>query len=127
MYSTNLTTIETAKQCFEMCELLEEYIIASKSHIEEFSKYPGTLFVTEEKQFRSRGLLNIGDNAYEFFLETEGIRVKEMNETKLKLHKEDTIDNSLKSLLSSAELKAKWMLCFPPQIVHSKQVLFQFF
>jgi len=110
-----------------MCELFEEYVIENKSPVEEISRYPETLSVTEEKQFRCRGLLNISDTAYEFFLETEGQRVKEMNEGKLRLHKEDTIDNSLKSLQSCAELKAKWMLCFPPQIVQGKQVIYKFF
>ena len=127
VYSANQSTVETAKQCYEMCELFEEYVIENKSRVEEISRYPETLSVTEEKQFRCRGLLNISDTAYEFFLETEGQRVKEMNEGKLRLHKEDTIDNSLKSLQSCAELKAKWMLCFPPQIVQGKQVIYKFF
>ena len=127
VYSANQSTVETAKQCYEMCELFEEYVIENKSRVEEISRYPETLSVTEEKQFRCRGLLNISDTAYEFFLETEGQRVKEMNEAKLRLHKEDTIDNSLKFLQSCAELKAKWMLCFPPQIVQGKQVIYKFF
>ncbi|KAL9979614.1 hypothetical protein ACROYT_G017297 [Oculina patagonica] len=124
VYSTNQATRGTAKKCFEICELLEDYIIDSRSHLQEISKYPETLSVTEEKQFRSQGLVNVGDNAYEFFLATEALRVKEMNESKLELHKEDTMDQSLKSLQSSAELKAKWMICFPPQVVdENKEVL----
>lgn len=51
----------------QMCFLLEEYIIASKEHLQCSSDYPETLAITEEKDYRKAGLLHIGDSAYEFF------------------------------------------------------------
>lgn len=123
VYSTNLATRDNARKCFEMCELLDEHIIDSRSHLQEISKYPGTLSVTEEKQFRTRGLINISDNAYEFFLDAEAQRVKEMNKSKLEQHKGDTIDNSFKALQSSGDLKAKWMMCFPLQLMQGYEVI----
>ena len=51
-----------------MSLLLTEYVLENFSYLETSTKYPSTLAVTEEKQYRSRGLTHITDQAYEFFL-----------------------------------------------------------
>ena len=58
-----------------MYSLLEDHIIANFCQLDGSSAYPGTLLVTEDKQYRSRGLTHIEDSAYEFFLKLEELRV----------------------------------------------------
>ena len=59
-----------------ICELLEENVIQPFVELEEKSKFPETLEVTEGRQYCQRGLLHISDPAYLFFLELEKKWVK---------------------------------------------------
>ena len=51
-----------------MCVLFQDHIIDNFRNLESTSKYPGTLTVTEERQFGERSLTHISDEAYVFFL-----------------------------------------------------------
>ena len=69
LLSLNPITYKSAKDSNEMSLLLTEYVLENFSYLEtSTNKYPSTLAVTEEKQYRSRGLTHITDQAYEFFL-----------------------------------------------------------
>lgn len=122
MFSVNQKPYQCAKESHEMCELFDEHIIENVSNLQSHSKYPGTLAVTEERQFRGRGLTHISDQAYEFFLEAETLRVKLLNESKLRYLKEDTIDSAMSAFIKSSALTSKWLLCFPPLVVQTKKV-----
>lgn len=72
MFSTNSSTLSNVEKQQKLCELLEENIIIPYAKLEEVTKYPETLEVTEARQYRGRGLLHISDEAYLFFIHLEG-------------------------------------------------------
>ena len=84
-------------------------------------QYPQTLMVTEDRQFRNRGLSHIEVRAYEFFLETEIVGV---NFQRLALHREYLVDQAESAMKQDANLKEKWLKCFPQEEVDAKLVRF---
>lgn len=120
MTSTAPNTQKMVAKSHEMCLLLEEYIIASFCKLEEISEHPGTLTLTKDRQYRGRGLTHIEDNAYKFFVELEVLRVKNLNDSKLRASKGSLIDDSLRDIEESKPLKRKWLSCFPDVMQTSK-------
>ena len=49
-----------------MCELMEENVIVPFAKLSQSTKVAETLYVTEARQYRERGLIHISDNAYRF-------------------------------------------------------------
>ena len=96
-----------------MGALLEEYLIANFSQLQQTSNHQDTLMVTEERQYRSRGLIHIEDAAYEFFLELEQMRVDNLNESKLHARHQNLVDDAMEAVKSSDELRMIWRVCFP--------------
>lgn len=84
MFSNNSSTMVNVHKRQKLCNLLEENIIVPFAKLEETSKYPETLDVTEARQYRERGLLHISDEAYIFFMALEEQRVKFLNMHRLK-------------------------------------------
>ena len=95
-----------------MCELLEENVIVPFAKLSESTKVAETLDVTEARQYRERGLINISDNVYCFFMAMESERLKLINNHKLKEPKENLIKVAKCTLKNSQELQAKWLACF---------------
>jgi len=88
------------------------------ANVEELQKspiYQETLTTTKNRQYRSRGLMHIQDNMYEFFLELETLRVENLNNAKLRRMKEDVIDCAIKAALDSNTLQSKCYKCFPKE------------
>ena len=79
VYTHSELTMASVRKQQLICELLEENVIQPFAELEEKSKFPETLEVTEGRQYRQRGLLHISDPAYLFFLELEKKRVKLLN------------------------------------------------
>ena len=75
IFTENSYTLQKVYEQQCKCELLEEYIIVPFSQIENTTKFPETLEVTENRQYRSRGLLHISDSSYMFFVALESLRV----------------------------------------------------
>ena len=122
LLSLNPVTYKSAKDSYEMSLLLEEYVLENFSYLETSSKYPSTLAVTEEKQYRCRGLTHITDQAYEFFLDAEDQRISLLNEEKVENLKETTIENAAAAFNNNPTLLSKWLSCFPPDVIDSKKV-----
>ncbi|KAK3732234.1 hypothetical protein QZH41_020059 [Actinostola sp. cb2023] len=118
MASHSQKTLASVKKSFDMTYLLEEHVIANIAQLQESTKYPPTLNLTEERQYRSRGLTHIEDSAYEFFVELEVLRVDNLNDSKLKKKKETLIDDALKIAFESEVLLNKWQSCFPQEDGH---------
>jgi hypothetical protein len=76
--------------------LLEDNVIVSSRFMPETSEVPETLQVTESRQYRECGLLNISDLAYKFFLLLEQHRNDHIN--RLAQLGSDLIDNLVASL-----------------------------
>jgi hypothetical protein len=112
MFSLSQKTSESVTEHYTRCTLLEENIIVPFCAFQDNTEYPETLQVTENRQYRKRGLLHISDNAFEFFLMLEQQRINTINESKLKQFKEDTVSNALQETKNNNELKFKWLSCF---------------
>ena len=122
VYSSNPATHMKAAESYRLCELLEEYVVSDMARLEENSQYPDTLAATEERQFRSRGLTHISDKEFEYFLEAESLRVRFMNQDELRNLKDKFVENTMKLLQNSTDLKEKLFHCFPDHVVNGKQV-----
>jgi len=59
VYTNSESTMASVKKQQLICELLEENVIQPYIELEEKSKFPETLEVTEGRQYRQRGLLHI--------------------------------------------------------------------
>ena len=94
MTSTNESTRISSTRRHEICCLLEEHLIANFETLSVATNYPQTLLVTEDRQFRNRGLSHIEDCAYEFFLETEVVRVNYVSEQQLSLHRDNLVNHT---------------------------------
>ena len=114
MLSTTTTTKESVSQCHQRCTLLDEHVTANILKLQRTSSYPGTLCLTEDRQYRCRGLTHI-EEGYEFFLELEALQVEHMNHKKLQVHREDLIDRALDIINKNEPLRAKWKSCFPEE------------
>ena len=75
MHSTVPATRTGDKAGHAKCSLLDEFVIIPFATLQEMTKYPCTLEVTENRQFRERGLLHITDGAFLFFKHMEEMRV----------------------------------------------------
>ena len=95
MSTKSKQTMKSVNQALECCRHIEEYIVANISQLQESSRYLNTISLTENRQYRSRGLLHIEDDVHEFFLELEALRVQNLNENRLRLAKECLIDNAI--------------------------------
>lgn len=96
------------------CTLLEDHVVVQYSWIIENTTLPETLEVTENRQYRERGLLHISDLAYQFVLQLEGIRVKLLNTHRIEQSSTKTmfVDDALKEVLAHEQLRASWDTIF---------------
>lgn len=77
-------------------------MVANFSVLEKSSKYPQSLAVTEDRQYRQRGLTHIEDAA---FIEAESVRIQHLNENKMKQLQEDVVDPTLSTLKANRNLR----------------------
>ena len=117
--SSTLATVEIQQR---VCELLEENIIQPYHHLEESSKFSGTLQVTEARQYRQWGLLHISDEAYLFFSNLEQRRVDLLNMHILKRACEGMVEAAVNSLSEDKELKSTWTKCFKDDVTLKDKV-----
>lgn len=75
---------------------------------------PGTLEVTEDRQYRERGLIHISDEAFACFKIIEEMRVQHMNSSRLMSSNEKAhfADNAIQAIKDDTALKAAWTAAF---------------
>ena len=114
MLSQSPQTRAAVRVAHAKAQLLQECVIAQFSNLQGTTAYPETLVVTEDRQYRERGLLHISDAAFQFFLNVEQMRVDLINETKLMQagHKGTAIDAAISEVEQNPDLLAKWKVCF---------------
>ena len=122
MYSTNVSTIKYVHTKQKLCDLLDENVIMPFAKLQEESKFPDTLEVTEARQYRESGLLHISDEAYLFFMCLEDKRVQLLNRHRLKKEKENMVQNALETLLKDEDILVSWSSCFNTTDVSSNHV-----
>ena len=113
MYSMSEETSAAVQMHHSKCNLLDENIIIPFSTLQEQTQYPDTLQVTENRQYRERGLLHISDSGFEFFLMLEQQRIEKINNSRLQRWKEDTLSKALEEIKEDNSLRMKWQSCFP--------------
>ena len=67
VYSQSAITRQSVTIAHTKCTLMEENLIVQYSWLKDHTKFPGSLDVTEERQYRERGLLHISDEAFVCF------------------------------------------------------------
>ena len=112
IYSNSELTMASVRKQQLICELLEENVIQPFVELEEKSKFPETLEVTEGRQYCQRGLLHISDPAYLFFLELEKKWVKLLNRQILKKERDKMVEVALAEPNADETLKKRWYSCF---------------
>ena len=112
MNSLTSTTIQSVYRRFNACNLLENNIVVPFSYLAENSEYYETLQITENRQFRERGLYHISDTTFEFFLLLEQQRVDAINENRLKNLKANLVSQAVEEAKSDKTLQEKWLSCF---------------
>ena len=108
-YSSTLVNVEKKQK---LCELLEENVIIPYAKLAELTKYPETLEVTEQRQYRERGLLHISDDAYLFFIHLEGRRLELLNLRRLQQEKGSMVEAAMKEFAEDETIKLSWRRCF---------------
>ena len=94
LVTKNRSTHNSVFRRMQVASLLEEHLVGNYESLKDRTKYPETLCVTEDPQFRSRGRTHIEDWAYEFLLEAEVARVGLMNDYRLsQLHENLTSES----------------------------------
>lgn len=110
--TTILSTRQSVNERLEMCALIEENLIADYAKLRETTTYSETLKVTEDRQYRNRGLSHI-----------EVLRVQNIHDNKLVEMKGNLIDEAIKTLVKSEALQEKWISCFTANVVDEKKVI----
>ena len=97
-----------------MLSLLEDNIIVQFAWLEDNTSAPETLEVTEDRQYRERGLLHISDEAFGFFNILESLRVQEMNMSRLIGSNDKACfnDTAPETILNNPTLGSAWRDCF---------------
>ena len=110
MFSTNTVTRQSVVAAHTKCELLNEFAIVPHSWLAENTRFPGTLDVTEDRQYRQRGLLHVTDDVFQFAMYLESVRIRTLNIQRLEESgtKSDIVDESMAVLLADDELKSLW-------------------
>ena len=110
MFSTNTVTRQSVVAAHTKCELLNEFAIVPHSWLAENTRFPGTLDVTEDRQYRQRGLLHVTDDVFQFAMCLESVRIRTLNIQRLEESgtKSEIVDESMAVLLADDELKSLW-------------------
>ena len=92
--------------------LLQNNVISPCQAVRETTTNPETLHVTESRQYRQHGLLNISDEAFNFFVQLEQQRVDHINCTRLSKEGCDMIQESIESVTNDKDLKEMFLNLF---------------
>ena len=114
MFSPSSETRQKLNAAHATCSLLEDYAIVQYSWIVENTDIPHTLDVTENRQFRERGLLHISDAAFSSVLRLETLRVELINTHRIKQYaaKSEFVEDALTEVLKNREVRVCWDTMF---------------
>lgn len=114
MFSQLNETRQNVFAAYAKCELLEEHIIVQYSWLKDNTNVPGALEVTEDRQYRERGLIHISDEAFSCFKIIEELRLHEMNRSRLMYpgQQADFADIAIQKIRGDTALAAAWRTAF---------------
>ena len=93
-------------------ELLQENVIVPYETLQSTSSSLESSNITESLQYRERGLLDISDATYDFFLSLEQSRVDKINLEKRRFHQTDIVENAMKEPWEDEHLQEKFVRLF---------------
>ena len=106
MFSLCSDTRQRVNAAHANCQLMEDHIIVQYSWLQENTAFPGTLEVTEDRQYRERGLIHITDAAFRFTIRMETMRVALLNTNRIKqCGSNGFVDNAI---VADDELVSLW-------------------
>ena len=105
--SSNLTVREQLMTEVMKVKIVES-LIASSLALHEHSEHQDSLKITDEKQNRSQGLLNICDNAFLYFTKHEECRINSLTRSELNILKGDVVIDCMKTVKENRELHELW-------------------
>lgn len=110
MFSSQELTMNHVKNCHKQSELLEEHVIEPYELLSQSTAFIETLDVTEDRQYRERGLLHISDKSFLFFRRLEELRINLMNVARLQqtTDKEGFVDATIAAVKNDDELALLW-------------------
>ena len=105
--SSNLTVREQLMTEIMKVKIIES-LIASSLALHEHSEHQDSLKITNEKQNRSQGLINICDNAFLYFMKLEECRINSLTRSKLNILNGDVVIDCMKIVKENRELHELW-------------------
>ena len=105
--SSNLTVREQLMTEVMKVKIIEG-LIASSLALHEHSEHQDSLKITDEKQNRSQGLLNICDSAFLYFTKLEESPINSLTRSKLNILKGDVVIDCMKTVKENGELHELW-------------------
>lgn len=112
LYTSNRSTRNQVNKALSKIEALESTVVVPYDILCGETRHPGTLNVTESRQFRTHGLIHVSDDYYYFALELEQKRLNGLNNKMLKTHGDRLIDVLEESLLKDEQLISLWKALF---------------
>ena len=110
--STSRNVLDKVVKEMKKITLLEDNVIVSIQFMQENSEVREIVRVTELRQYRERGLLNISDSAYDFFMLLEQQRNAHINFNRLAQLGSDLIDNLVASVAKKEIVQNKFLNLF---------------
>ena len=110
--SASKEVIGSVSKEMKKIDLLENHVIVSSESVHETSEIPETLQVTDWRQYRERGFLNISDTAHEFFMLLEQERINQINLHRLTQLGTDLISDSIASVTKNEAVQNRFHSLF---------------
>ena len=89
--------------CLHKIELIESIVVIPCGILCSETKHPGTLEVTESRQYKTHGLIHVSDQFFEFALELEQKRMNGLNSRMLKKYIDKLVEVVEAGLLNDQE------------------------
>ena len=94
--------------CLHKIERIESIVVIPCGILCSETKHPGTLEVTESRQYKTHGLIHVSDQFFEFALELEQKRMNGLNSRMLKKHSDKLVEVVEAGLLNDQGLRLQW-------------------
>ena len=103
--SQSKEVVEKVVKEIKKVSLLQNNVIVPREVVRETSESRETLNLTDSRQYREHGLLNISDSAYQFFMLMEQQRVDLINTSRLSQLGSRMISDSLEAYTKNNDLQ----------------------
>lgn len=110
--SQSKEVVEKVVKEMKKVSLLQNNVIVPSEVVRETSESGETLHLTESRQYREDGLLNIRDSAYQFFMLMEQQGVDQISTSRLSQLGSKMISDSLEAIKKNNDLRNAFLNLF---------------